>query len=537
MEEVTEASAALRRILIVDDDEAGRYVKARILTRAGFAVSAAGTGADALGAVQDDPPDAVLLDVRLPDADGLEICRRIKETHPGLPVLQTSAAFTAPRDKALGLSGGADGYLIEPVEPEELVATVFALLRNRASEDELRRQLAVESGHRATAEEALRHAQKLDALGQLTGGIAHDFNNFLVVVLGNLEKIEKGLRGREALPREELLRAAVGAQMAAQDCHRLTRKLLAFARSDVMQPVVTDVNDAVKGVQPLLQRALGEHITFEIALAERLWPCRIDAGQLEAALLNLTVNARDAMPDGGVCRVITANVSQPADALPATLPHGHYVCISVRDTGTGMGPEVLAHAFEPFFTTKDIGKGSGLGLAQVYGFLRQSGGDVAIDSAVGKGTDVRLYLPRSDESVPMREMKAPALEPRPERGSETILVVEDNTLVRDYVSETISDLGYRVFAVGDGREALEVVSGPEKIDLIFTDVVLPNGLSGIGLAEAARKQRPELKVLLTSGYPRGEEIEGRSIAGYWFLAKPYMEAELAATLRGLFSAT
>ncbi len=533
------------RVLVVDDHDAGRYFKTHVLDRAGFAVEEAINAAAARDAIERLSPDLIVLDVRLPDADGLELCREIKADRPATVVLQTSAAFTSAHDKALGLAGGADAYLVEPLEPEELVATVRALLRMREAEEELRRlatslerKLEAESEQRASAEEALQHAHKLDAIGQLTGGIAHDFNNFLVVILGSLEKMERTLRQGCGEHDAELLRLTIAGRQAAQDCERLTNRLLAFARRESQQVDLFDANASIRSMDDFLRRALGERVMLDLALADDLWCGRGDANQFEVALLNLAVNARDAMPDGGTFRLSTENVPDGHRAAPrVALRQGDYVCIAATDTGIGMSPEILAHAFEPFFTTKDVGKGSGLGLAQVYGFARQAGGNVGVESTPGKGARLAIYLPRTEgtttaERSAVRDEAATASA----GGGETILMVEDNAMVREAVSMTMSDLGYRVLTAGDAREALDIIEGDERIDLLFSDMVMPNRLTGLQLAAAARDLRPEIKVLLTSGYPGDADVKGHSIGGYPFLAKPYLEGELAERLREVLDA-
>jgi len=543
------------RILVVDDDEPGRYTKAHVLRRGGYDVIEAGNGMTALAAVEEHRPATVVLDVKLPDIDGIEVCRRIKERHPGIMVLQTSAARVDTRDRAAGLAGGADTYMIEPIEPEELMATVGALMRLHRAEATLRQanetleqkvverthelaalntQLIKESKQRLAVEQALMHAQKLDAIGQLTGGIAHDFNNLLTVVLGNLELLERGLSKPEP-PAPAHLQMLIGhAQQAARDCEGLTRQLLAFARRNPARYESVDVNKAIDNFMPLLRRAAGEAVIVEVALAPRLWPSLLDASQLEAAILNLTVNARDAMPAGGTLRIETSKVTVveggAGPLIPGDLAPGEYVRILVRDTGSGMEPDIQAHVFEPFFTTKDIGKGSGLGLSQVYGFARQAGGSVAIESAPGRGTAIALFLPRSHRAAAAKSPKASGSEEMP-RGTETILVVDDNFLVRSFVVDTMASLGYRVLEARDGPDALEVIEGGEPINLLFTDIVMPRGMSGVDLAREAQRRRPDLKVLVTSGYSQAELASAHGASPLSYLAKPYRAADLARRVR------
>jgi signal transduction histidine kinase len=407
------------RILVVDDDEAGRYVKTRILKSEGYAVSETALGHVAIEHAAAAQPDVVLLDVILPDISGIEVCRRIKSEFPAVMVLQTSAAFTRPQDRATALEGGADSFLVEPIDPDELLAAVNALLRVRRAEREMRRlnetleeQVAVrtrelaeatanleqEVAERRKAEQALWHAQKLEAVGQLTGGVAHDFNNLLTVISGNLELVREALTGDRPSSADRLLRLIKGAQTASDRAALVTRQLLAYARQSVLRAETVDLGALIAAFAGFLQRAAGDHVKLEMQFEPGLWHCRIDPRQFEAAMLNLVVNARDAMSGTGRVAIVAANVTIDAELQGAAteLSPGAYVSVRVTDSGSGMDPDVAARAFEPFFTTKDIGKGSGLGLSQVYGFVKQSGGQVVIASTPGAGTGVTLYLLRAE---------------------------------------------------------------------------------------------------------------------------------------------
>jgi signal transduction histidine kinase len=408
------------KLLVVDDNDAGRSLKAHVFRKIGFAVSEAATGAAAIDHCASAPPDIILLNVRLPDISGIELCRRIKSECPGVSVLQTSAAFHSARDRALALEGGADSLLIEPIEPEELIASVRALLRGRKAEQDLRRlnetledlvaertraleasnqQLEHEIAERRKAEEILWHAQKMEALGQLTGGVAHDFNNLLAVIVGSLELAHAALEGRRQFPPAKVLRLISAAQSAAERGGEVTQQLLAFARKSILSSETLVLNDVIAQSEAFLRQALGETISLSMNFASDLRPCTIDAIQFEAALLNLAVNARDAMPEGGRLDIETSNVvvEDAFSQRPDGPPLGSYVRVRVSDTGTGMEPGVAARAFEPFFTTKSSGKG--LGLSQVYGFVKRSGGHVMIDTAVRSGTTFNIYL-RASEEVP-----------------------------------------------------------------------------------------------------------------------------------------
>ena len=383
---------------------------------------------------------------------------------------------------------------------------------------------------RKELEAGLQQAQKMETIGQLTGGVAHDFNNLLTVVIGNLEL----LSDRLGLDQAGLLQYARQASSAAERGAELTRRLLAFARRQPLEPKITDINRLVSGMSGLLERTLGETIEVRAVLGAGLWPTLVDPGQVENALLNLAINARDAMPNGGKLIVETANMRLDEDYedRPADVPPGHYVMLAVSDSGSGMSAEVLARAVEPFFTTKALGKGSGLGLSMIYGFVRQSEGHMRIYSEVGHGTVVKLYFPRSKG---VAETHAQEAQEEPASGEgQTVLVVEDDTAVRILVVGLLTDLGYRVHEATNGFDALDII-GSSPIDLLFTDVVLPEGMNGRELASAAQKLKPGLKILFTSGYTENGIVHhGRLDEGVQLLAKPYKKRDLARKLRALF---
>jgi signal transduction histidine kinase/ActR/RegA family two-component response regulator len=390
---------------------------------------------------------------------------------------------------------------------------------------------------RERAEEALRQAQKMEAIGQLTGGIAHDFNNLLQVILGNLERLARRMAdpARAADPRDTRLieAAARGADRAAV----LTKRLLAFSRRQTLAPTTIDVNKLVSGMSDLMLRTLGASIRIETVLAGGVWPVSADENQLENALLNLAVNARDAMPDGGKLVIATGNAQLPeADAQPhEEIAPGDYALVAVTDTGIGMSKDVLAKAFDPFFTTKDIGQGTGLGLSQVYGFVKQSGGHVRIVSEPGQGTSVRLYLPRlkatARTTVETDASEGAAEVPHGDR-TETILVVEDEEDVRMATVETLRELGYDVIEAPDGQVALRRLEQVPGIRLMFTDVGLPGGMNGVQLAEAARRRRSDLPVLFTTGYARDAFASGTPpIVGAEIIGKPFTDITLARKVR------
>jgi PAS domain S-box-containing protein len=379
-------------------------------------------------------------------------------------------------------------------------------------------------------EEQLRQSQKMEVVGQLTGGIAHDFNNLLTIIAGSLELLLRGLRGADP----KLARRAEAAMEGARRAAALTQQLLAFSRRQPLAPARVDVNRLVEGMSALLGRTLGAPIAIRTRLTRDLWATVVDPNQLENAILNLALNARDAMPGGGLLTIETGNVhlteAQCASA-GGTAP-GDYVMVAVSDTGTGMTPEAKSRAFEPFFTTKPIGHGTGLGLAQVYGFVRQSGGHVSLDSAPGQGTSVRLYLPklRSDPETVAQADATPAGVPA--AAGETVLVVEDEAGVRAVAVEALETLGYRVLAAATAAEALSVLQATPRIDLLFADMVLGGGMDGKALAEASRRLVPGLPVLFTTGYvPGGTFQDRRQDVGVAVIDKPFTIAALARQVR------
>lgn len=376
-------------------------------------------------------------------------------------------------------------------------------------------------------EAQLRQAQKLDAVGQLTGGIAHDFNNLLTVILGNTEVLADELGDTPRLQRL----AEISANAAERGAELISR-LLSFARKQPLNPQVVDVSQLILGIESLLRRTLPEDVELEIVRRGGLWKIEVDATQLETALLNLALNSRDAMPGGGHLTIEVDNVTLD-DEYAASEPDvkaGQYVAIIVSDTGHGMPADVVSRVFEPFFTTKDVGKGSGLGLSMAYGFVKQSRGHVRVYSEPGEGTSFTLYFPRA-LSLDDQIVQAPVAKLVP-RGQETILVVEDEDLVREYVVFQLTSLGYRVVAAPNGVKALELINTSPEIDLLFTDVVMPGGMGGRDLADAARLVRPDLKVLFTSGYTQNSMVHnGKIDDGVDLLGKPYRRDQLASKIR------
>lgn len=376
---------------------------------------------------------------------------------------------------------------------------------------------------RGRAQVQLAHSQRLDAIGQLTGGIAHDFNNLLTIVSGNLQLLEMDLGERDGAAIE----AIDAAQHAVERGAELTRKLLAFARRQPLRPAVTAVRPLLDGLGRMLTRTLGETIQLQIDCAADIPDVYADPTALETALINLALNARDAMPRGGRVTLTARHYVAYAAALGTELTPGQYVRFAIRDTGTGMSPEILEHVLEPFVTTKEPGKGSGLGLPMVYGFTEQSGGSLRIRSRLGFGTTVVLYLPAASQS---EHATTPQPEPLPATGLQRVLVVEDEPEVRNVALTFLQSLGYTASAVGSARDALERLKREPAIDLLFSDVVLGGDMDGVALAEAAQRMRPGLPVLLTSGYPRSDGIGAETGNAFELLQKPYRREGLAAAI-------
>jgi signal transduction histidine kinase len=406
----------------------------------------------------------------------------------------------------------------------------------RAVNDTLEARVKEELAERSKLEEELRQAQKMEAIGQLTGGIAHDFNNLLTVIIGGLDNVARQIdRSLDSTNVPRILRGIDMAQQAAQRAATLTARLLAFSRRQALEPRALHADHLVRGMGDLLQRSLGEPVNLELVGAPGLWAALADPNELEHAILNLAVNARDAMPQGGTLTIETANAWLDEAYLASVtepVPPGQYVMIAVSDTGVGMDPETLSRVFEPFFTTKDPGKGTGLGLSQVYGFVRQSGGHIRVYSEPGQGTTVKLYLPRVHAEPLPAAASAKAPDMSMMRGDETVLLVEDDEAVRAYSSGVLRDLGYTVVEAEDAAAALRALDTHAKIDLLFTDVVLPGGVHGRKLADEARRRHPGLPVLFTSGYTRNAIVHnGRLDPGVQLITKPFSYEELASRVR------
>lgn len=419
--------------------------------------------------------------------------------------------------------GDLSARIPEPHPGGEL-GGLMTLLNSTAESLEQQRTAIADLSHK------LSQSQKMEAMGQLTGGVAHDFNNLLTVILGNAEHLADRLAGNK-----ELQGIAGDIATAAERGADLTKSLLAFARKQPLRPRDIDIAEEVLGMEQLLRRTLGEHIECRFAFDQDLWPVSVDPGQLTTALLNLVLNARDAMPEGGKLTVELRNSSlgeSDLDVNGEPRP-GDYVMVAVTDTGSGMNSEVASRAFEPFFTTKEVGKGTGLGLSMVYGFAQQSGGLVQMQSEPGQGSVVRLFFPRV--AAAQNENPTPTEPFNTSDGRETILLVEDDEMVRAYVESELKTLGYRVIATSNGSAALAVLRQPDEIHLLFTDVVMPGGMFGPELARQATGLRPGLKVLFTSGYSQDPVRTPDGIGDALILNKPFRRKDLAAMLRAALS--
>ncbi|RYD91300.1 MAG: response regulator, partial [Sphingomonadales bacterium] len=395
----------------------------------------------------------------------------------------------------------------------------------------LEASVAEEVARRLAAEEAQLQSQKVESLGRLTGGIAHDFNNMLAVIMGALGLIERRhKRGQEI---GDLLSGAMdGARRAAE----LTQRLLAFSRQAPLELQVIDVNGLVTRLSEILSRTLGEDVPIDMVLTAGLWSALTDRGQLENVILNLAINARDAMPGGGKITIETANAEldeRYARANVDVVP-GQYVMLAVSDTGTGMPADVLKRAFEPFFTTKDVGKGTGLGLSQIFGYVKQANGHVKIESEVGRGTVVRIYLPRhtgADRALPQDTPSTDVVAV----AERTVLIVEDDVRLRSITSANLQELGYAVLVAASAQDALDVIRGPRAIDLLFTDVVMP-GMNGRQLADEAVKLRPALKVLFTTGFTNQSDAHSDILdKTAIYLAKPFSFEQLGQKVRSILA--
>jgi PAS domain S-box-containing protein len=459
-------------------------------------------------------------------ADVAPFEKLLNTTSGGRLVLTLMADGPAEVPVSLSLSS-----LPDSVEGRIICGIVTDLRQLRQSTQELAdagARLADQIAVRERAEALLHQAQKMEVVGQLTGGLAHDFNNLLMIIGGNLDLIRKRVSD------DHIVRRLDQVLIAVQRGAKLTQQLLAFSRIQSLSPQSICINNLLPEVEMLVQRAVGSSIEVRFDTAKDLWSCRADPNQLESAILNLAINARDAMPNGGSLTVATGNIlldASGAAQLGETEP-GRYVAVTLTDTGTGMAKDVLARVFEPFFTTKEVGKGSGLGLSQVYGFARQSGGHVAIQSDVGKGTAVTLYLPWTETIDVVIPESAETVE-RPAAGLNKILIVEDDDELRELTSQLVHGLGYTACAASTGAEAIATLARDPEIGLLFTDVLMPGGMNGFELAAEVRRQRPDIPILITSGFPGNLLPIAQQNSAFDIIRKPFTQAELATAFLGV----
>ncbi len=409
-----------------------------------------------------------------------------------------------------------------------------ALAQLRALNDELEERVSARTSELLKAEEALRQSQKMEAVGQLTGGLAHDFNNLLAGISGSLELI--GIRQAQGRT-HDVERYLAAAQGATRRAAALTHRLLAFARRQTLDPKPTAVNQLVAGLEELIRRTVGPSIQLEVVGAAGLWPALVDPSQLENAILNLCINARDAMPDGGRITIETANKwIDRHGSVTHDLPEGQYLSLCVTDTGVGIAPEIRDKVFEPFFTTKPLGEGTGLGLSMIYGFAKQSGGQVRIYSEVGEGTTVCIYLPRHHRDDDIEETTIAVRVPSRSEQGETVLVVDDEPTVRMLVADVLHDLGYSAIEAGDSVSGLKILESDVRIDLLVSDVGLPGGMNGRQMADAARVSRPDLKVLFITGFAENAAVgNGQLEPGMAVITKPFPVDTLAARVLEILS--
>ena len=438
------------------------------------------------------------------------------------------------KDRAVLESGKIQVTPEEPISTRDkgqrLLRTIKVPVRDKDGKPEYLLGYSEDITERKAMEQQLRQAVKMEAVGQLTGGVAHDFNNLLGIIIGNLD-IAAELAAGDPAQREIIQEALNGALRGAE----LTRRLLAFSRKQPLQPAVIDLNVGLPQIAGMLRRTLGEQVMVELHPDPALWPVKVDPAQLDEAILNLAINARDAMPKGGTVSIETHNVRLDRDYAAANpeATAGEYVQLSISDTGAGMSAQVIEHCFEPFFTTKGIERGTGLGLSMVYGFVKQSGGHIKIYSELGHGTTVKIYLPRAERGA-IAGARPATVEDAPVQGTELVLMVEDNKDLRTVTLKQLTDLGYRTLEAENARMALNILAERPDIDLLFTDIVMPGGMTGTELAREAKRLYPKLKVLLTSGYTARAMSNGfHDIEGLELLNKPFRKRDLAQRLRSV----
>ncbi len=547
---MTDAGILSERAIILAPLGRDAAIAAKILLEAGFVAEPAGALPLLCEQIAAGAGLAIIADEALKTADLRPLSDLLSRQPPwsDFPIVVLTQRGGGPEKNPLAARLaevlGNVAFLERPFHPTTLASVVRTAIRGRRRQYEARSRLDElsglaatleervnqEVGARAEAEENLRQSQKMEAVGQLTGGIAHDFNNLLAAIGGSLEMIE----ARVAQGRLDVVdRYIAASQNAVRRAAALTHRLLAFSRRQTLDPRPTNVNRLIAGMEEMIRRTVGPSIQIEVVGAGGLWSTLVDPNQLDNALLNLCLNARDAMPDGGRLTIETANkwLDERA-AKERELSPGQYVSLCVTDTGTGMAPAVVAHAFEPFYTTKPFGQGTGLGLSMIYGFARQSGGQIRIYSELGKGTTMCLYLPRHDRNAEEDEASVVSAEAKPAGDGEVVLVIDDEPTIRMLISEVLEEHGYAVVEASDGPSAMRILRSDVRIDLLITDVGLPNGMNGRQIADAARQGRPELKVLFITGYAENAVVgNGHLDKGMQVIAKPFEIDALARKIR------
>ncbi|MEN3976357.1 response regulator [Emcibacter sp. SYSU 3D8] len=507
------------RIMVVEDERIVALHIRQQLEKLGYEVPAVvASGEQALQSIDRDRPDLILMDIRIDGSiDGIETASRVPPEHK-IPVVYLTA-YSEEATLTRAKTTAPYGYLLKPFSERELHATIqMALERNKAEKA------------RETQEEQLHQSQKLEAIGQLAGGVAHDFNNLLAVIQGNLELMQ------ERAPSPEMSEMIRDALKAAGRGTSLTQQLLSYSRRQPLMPQILEIPNLVTELTSLLRRLLGETIEIQTRLPDGMWKIRADQNQLESALINLAVNARDAMPDGGTLSIEGTNteIDGPRPELTGDVTQGRYTSIAVSDTGTGMPDDVAERALEPFYTTKPQGKGTGLGLSQVFGFVRQSGGAMHITSALGIGTRVDLLFPAVDGPVSALKPRLSLLDLPMAQAGECILLVEDDEMVRSLVSRILTSLGYQAIEAEEGHEACQIIESTRRIDLMITDLVLPKGMNGAVLARNARERRPDVKVLFMSGYAADTIQQAEDMSDtFELIQKPFTKVALANKIRAI----
>jgi len=504
-------------ILLIDDDPQAQALIEMALIDAHFErkIEVVATAAAGLERIKADHHDIYLVDQRLPDGTGLDVIRAAKHLGADKPFILMTGYGSGALDEAALREGAAD-YVEKHLVGAHLERSIRYALRNWQASRQLHDR-----------EEQLRQSQKMEAIGRLAGGVAHDFNNLLTAIIGYTDMIAERSDLDPATARE-----VREIRLAADRGAALTRQLLAFSRKQLLNPTVLNVNESVAGLLHMLPRLIGDHIHTDARLAAGLAFVRADASQIEQVIVNLVLNARDAMPTGGYVTIETANVELTEAHLAAeglALEPGRYVMLSITDTGVGMDETTRAHAFEPFFTTKAKEKGTGLGLATVYAIIDQSGGGIAMDTAPDRGTSIRIYLPVTDAPAPIERQHA---SPSATEGTETLLLVEDNDAIREISAQALRRRGYTVFEARNGEEAIDWASkSAVQADMLVTDVVMP-GMSGPNLAARLMQQTPDLRVLYMSGYTDdATEVHGAFWGGVPLLQKPFTPSQLAESVR------